>query len=318
MQAVILAAGRGTRLYPITETRTKAMCPVAGKPMVERVMDTLVANGISEFILVISPDDLEIVDYFKNKSRIKAKVKFVDQTEQLGMGHALLQAAPLIHDDFILSSCDNLVEESAIFRMLLMWAGDPPPNGILALLRVGPEELTRMGIVEMDEHKQILRIVEKPTLEEAPSNIGSVPIYMFSHKLVDYLKDIQPSPRGEYELQDAMQNLIEKDGNVMGLLLPKRIDLTHPEDLLRLNIYYLTKGDSRSKMNHNGIQKSSKFIDPVVIDESVSIGENCSIGPNVFIENGAIIGDNVKMDNCVILRESHIQAGFQISNQVIW
>ena len=112
MQAVILAAGRGTRLYPITETRTKAMCPVAGKPIVERVMDTLVVNGISEFILVISPDDSEIIDYFENKSQIKASVRFVQQHEQLGMGHALLQAAPYIHDDFILSSCDNLVDES--------------------------------------------------------------------------------------------------------------------------------------------------------------------------------------------------------------
>ena len=64
MQAVILAAGRGTRLYPITKTRTKAMCPVAGKPIIERVMDTLIAYGISDFILVISPDDSEIVGYF--------------------------------------------------------------------------------------------------------------------------------------------------------------------------------------------------------------------------------------------------------------
>ena len=208
MQAVILAAGRGTRLHPITETRTKAMCPVAGKPMVERVMDTLVATGISEFILVVSPDDLEIVDYFENKSQIKAKIQFVIQEKQLGMGHALLQAAPYIRDDFILSSCDNLVEEKFIIRMLTLWASCPPPHGILALLRVGPKELTRMGVVEMDEENCIIRIVEKPTVEEAPSDLGSVPIYLFSRKLVDYLNKIQPSPRGEYELQDAMQDLI--------------------------------------------------------------------------------------------------------------
>ncbi len=149
MQAVILSAGRGTRLMPITETRTKAMCPVAGKPIVERVMDTLVANGISEFILVTSPDDLEIVEYFEKKSQIEASVQFVHQTEQLGMGHALLQAAPYIYDDFILSSCDNLVEEVAILRMLSLWTSDPPPNGIMALIRVGPDELTRMGVVEI-------------------------------------------------------------------------------------------------------------------------------------------------------------------------
>lgn len=316
MQAVILAAGRGTRLYPITANRTKAMCPVAGKPMVERVMDTLVNNGISEFILVIHPDDLEIVDYFEKKSSIKAKVQFVHQAEQLGMGHALLQAVPLIQDDFILSSCDNLVDDRAILRMLTMWIGNPPPNGLLALLRVGPTELTRMGVVELDEDQRIVRIVEKPTLEEAPSNIGSVPIYLFSCKLIDYLSKIQPSPRGEYELQDAVQELIEKDGEVLGLLLPKRIDLTHPDDLLRLNIHYLKEG--KKKKNLGDLGPNSRFISPVVIDAGVMIGANCVIGPNVYIESGAIIEDDVSMENCVILRDSRIASGTTAKEKIIW
>ncbi len=318
MQAVILAAGRGTRLHPITASRTKAMCPVAGKPIVERVMDMLAVNGVNEFILVISPDDPEIVNYFENKSQIKAKVQFVVQAEQLGMGHALMQAAPYIHNDFILSSCDNLVDENAIRRMLTMWVSDPPPNGILALLQVGSEELTRMGVVELDEKHRIVRIVEKPTLEEAPSNIGSVPIYMFSHTLVDYLSKIQPSPRGEYELQDAMQELIEKDGNVYGLMLRDRIDLTHPADLLRLNLHYLVNGEPQSEMNLDNVSAGTKFVSPVVIDEGVTIGQNCSIGPNVFIESGAIIEAGVKLENCVVLRGSQVQAGNQIKNQVIW
>ena len=318
MQAVILAAGRGTHLHPITENRSKAMCPVAGKPIVERVMDTLTTFGVSEFILVISPDDAEIADYFKHKSQIKAKVQFVNQAEQLGMGHALLQAAAYVHDDFILSSCDSLVDERFIRRMLRKWVSDPPPNGILALLRVGPKELTRMGVVELDEEKRIVRIVEKPTLEEAPSNIGSVPIYMFSYNLLEYLSKIQPSPRGKYELQDAMQELIEKDGNVFGLMLPKRIDLTHPADLLRMNLHYLTNRHPQTEMKLNHVGPGTKFVHPVVVDDGVIIGANCTIGPNVFIESGAAIGDEVKLENCVVLRGSQIQAGVQDSHQVIW
>jgi UDP-N-acetylglucosamine diphosphorylase / glucose-1-phosphate thymidylyltransferase / UDP-N-acetylgalactosamine diphosphorylase / glucosamine-1-phosphate N-acetyltransferase / galactosamine-1-phosphate N-acetyltransferase len=317
MQAVILAAGRGTRLHPITETRTKAMCPVAGKPMVEHVMDSLVANGISEFILVISPDDEEIVDYFQHQSQIEATIQFVPQTEQLGMGHALFQAAPYIQDDFILSSCDNLVDEKAILRMLALWAGYPPPNGILALLRVGPEELTRMGVVEMDAENRIIRIVEKPTLEEAPSNIGSVPIYLFAYKLIEYLNNIQPSPRGEYELQDAMQDLIEKDGYVYGLLLPHRIDLTTPEDLLHLNIYFLARQNPKSKTNSKNFGRNSHIIQPALIEEDVTIGSNCTIGPNVFIEKGSTIEDNVQIETSVVLRGSKISAGSVVREQVI-
>ena len=126
------------------------------------------------------------------------------------------------------------------------------------------------------------------------------------------------SPRGEYELQDAMQELIEKDGNVYGLMLRDRIDLTHPADLLRLNLHYLVNGEPQSEMNLDNVGVSTKFISPVVIDEGVTIGQNCSIGPNVFIESGAIIEDGVKLENCVVLRDSQIQAENQIRNQVIW
>jgi len=318
MQAVILAAGRGTRLYPITKNRTKAMCPIAGKPIVERVMDTLVANGISEFILVISPDDSEILEYFELKSQIEAGIQFVHQGEQLGMGHALLQAAPYIQGDFVLSSCDNLVEEGVILHMLKMWAGDPQPNGVLALLEVGPAELTRMGVVKMDNEQRIICIVEKPTLEEAPSNIGSVPIYLFSNKMVEYLRKIQPSPRGEYELQDAMQELIENDGDVYGLLLPNRIDLTHPVDLLRLNLHFLVKDPPQPDIKMNNFGSGNRFVTPVFFDEDVSIGSDCIIGPNVYIESGAVINNGVRLRNCVILRGSQVNNNAQISDQVFW
>jgi bifunctional UDP-N-acetylglucosamine pyrophosphorylase/glucosamine-1-phosphate N-acetyltransferase len=318
MQAVILAAGRGTRLYPITETRTKAMCPVAGKPIVERVIDTLVANGISEFILVISPNDTEIVNYFKHKSQTEVSITFVHQNKQLGMGHALLQAAPYIKGDFILSSCDNLIEDRAIMRMLTMWSSDPPPNGILALLQVGPDELTRMGVVKMNNEQRILRIVEKPTLEEAPSDIGSVPIYLFSHKLVEYLSKIQPSPRGEYELQDAMNELIEKDGDVYGVLLSNRIDLTLPVDLLKLNLHFIANDQPQTNLDLDDIGSGTRFISPVIVDEDVTIGSDCLIGPNVYIESGTIIKDDVKLENCVVLRGSQVNNGTKVSNQIIW
>jgi len=318
MQAVILAAGRGTRLYPITATRTKAMCPIAGKPMVERVMDTLAANGISDFILVISPDDHEIISYFNQRSKIAAKIQFVQQKEQLGMGHALLQAAPLIEGDFILSSCDNLVENWVISKMLTRWVSDPLPNGILALLRVGPQELTRMGVVEIDEDHHIHRIVEKPSLKEAPSDIGSVPIYLFSSKLIQYLKEIKPSPRGEYELQDAMQELIEVDGGVYGLLLSGRMDLTHPVDLIKMNHHYLREGQFEEGLDPKTLGNGTRISNPVLIDPGVVIGSNCQIGPHVYIERGAVLEDQVTLENAVVLRGSQVKSGTKADNQVIY
>jgi glucose-1-phosphate thymidylyltransferase len=202
--------------------------------------------------------------------------------------------------------------------MLQMWAGEPTPNGILALLRVSPDELTRMGVVEIDDQLRIIRIVEKPTLEEAPSNIGSVPIYLFSHKLVEYLARIQPSPRGEYELQDAMQDLINKDGEVFGLMLPDRIDLTLPSDLLRLNLHFLKKEKLESEIHPKDIAAGTKLTNPVIIDEGVSIGSNCEIGPNVYIEGGADIQNDVILENCVVLRDSVVTSGKIIRDDIIW
>ncbi|HSJ55291.1 MAG TPA: sugar phosphate nucleotidyltransferase, partial [Anaerolineae bacterium] len=104
MQGIILAAGHGSRLQPITLTRSKAMVPILGKPIVERVMEHLLLNGIDDFILVVSPNDRHITRYFRRESRIEADVRFAYQVERLGMGNALMCAAPLITDDFILSA----------------------------------------------------------------------------------------------------------------------------------------------------------------------------------------------------------------------
>ena len=109
MQAVILAAGKGTRLEPLSLTRSKAMMPIVGKPIVERVMEDIAAQGVADFILIVSPEDREIVDYFQTKSRLDVRVRFVEQPERRGMAHALGYAAPLVRENFILSACDNVM-----------------------------------------------------------------------------------------------------------------------------------------------------------------------------------------------------------------
>ena len=117
MQGVILAAGKGSRLHPITLRRSKAMVPVLGKPLVERVMEDMHANGVEDFVLVVSPDDRDIVRYFRAESTIEADVRFVYQVERLGMADALRQAAPLIEEDFFLSACDNLTSAEYVGQM---------------------------------------------------------------------------------------------------------------------------------------------------------------------------------------------------------
>lgn len=315
MQAVILAAGRGKRLHPITAKRTKAMAPVVSKPIIERVMETLIENGIQSFIIVASPDDREIVNYFEGGSHNRREILKIPQPEPLGMGHALLQAVPYLQDDFLLTSCDNLVDPVEIHNMMEYWY-EEQPNAILSTLTVGPEEIVRMGIVEL-KGNQVIRIVEKPSLETAPSNIGSVPLYLFSKHFVPYLSEIKPSPRGEYELQDAIQMLINRDGSVFWYQLSDRLDLTLPEDLLAINIKYL-QNQSQSVSLPDLSGSNTRYIFPVVIEKEVVIGSNCVIGPNVFIEYGCRIGNSVILENVVVLRDRSIPDGKVIRDRVVW
>ncbi|MFN8488462.1 MAG: sugar phosphate nucleotidyltransferase [Caldilineaceae bacterium] len=315
-QGVILAAGRGTRLHPLTLTRTKAMAPVAGKPIVARVMETLIQNGIRDFILLISPDDQEIVPYFQEKFAADAKLQFIVQPQRLGMANALGLAAPYLNGSFIMSACDNLTPSEHVAELLTKFQ-TTQANATLSLMAIDIEQASSTGIIEW-KNGLIQRIVEKPKPEEAPSNISSLPLYVFSPKLLTYLPEVKPSPRREYELQDAIQMLIERDGGVNGVLTPSRVQLTNMADLLALNQYYLEADQAAAQVLSQQIGEGVRLLPPVRIEADVVIGPGCIIGPRVYIEPGCTIGDNVHLTDAVVLRQIKIASDKQMTNAVVY
>jgi len=264
MQGVILAAGKGSRLHPITLRRSKAMVPVLGKPLVERVMEDMHANGVRDFVLVVSPDDRDIARYFRLESTLEADVRFVYQVKRLGMADALRQAAPLINDDFLLSACDNLTSADYVGQMIAAWQREPRPNAVLSLMPVARDRISSTGIVELDG-EWVVRIVEKPSPEEAPSNVSSLPLYCFGSTLLEYLPKVQLSPRGEYELQDAIQMLIEHEGRIRGVFVERRLTVTGPADLLNINRHYLVSGDSSPQLAPHTVGPNTRLITPLHI-----------------------------------------------------
>lgn len=316
MQAVILAAGKGSRLNPITLNRTKAMVPILGKPIVERVMETLAQNGVRRFVLVISREDGEVGTYFKNHSKLDVEIKFVLQTERLGMANALSLAAPHIQDAFILSACDNLTPAEHVSQLLATHRAQEN-HATLSLMEIEPEFASRTGVVDINGSGQITRIVEKPTPEQAPSNIASLPLYVFSHRLLDYLPHVKPSARGEYELQDAIQMLIDRDGRVTGVQTKSRLQLTNAADLLALNRHYLTTGGDKPQLAPRSVGQHTHLITPLRIEEGTTIGPGCVIGPRVYIERNVTIGADVLIKDAVILRNTVIEDGRQIVGEVV-
>jgi len=316
MQGVILAAGKGSRLHPITIKRSKAMMPILGKPIVERVLESIQQSGVREFVLVVSRDDEEIVRYFREECRLDVEIHFVIQEERLGMADALACAAPLIHEDFVLSACDNLVAPTHVGDLVRAWQAQPEMQGLMSLRRVKREELSKLGVVVL-EGERVVRIVEKPRPEEAPSDIASLPLYLFTPRLLDYLPEVSLSARGEYELQDAIQMLIDRDEGVYGLFTDGRLTLTGPEDLLAINRHYLTEGHDRPQLAPFTVGPNTHLITPLRIEEGTIIGSDCVIGPRVYIERDCRIGNGVTIKDAVVLRGSVIEDHALIIGEVV-
>jgi NDP-sugar pyrophosphorylase family protein len=316
MQAVILAAGRGKRLAPVSQYHTKAMAPVAGVPMVQRVMDLVAGQDIHDFVLVVGPDDDEIRRHFHNPETPQGLVRLVDQHDRLGTAHALRMAAPLIDGDFVLSACDNLVPPEHI-AALIDAHGRRGATITLSLMPVAPDAVSATGIVARDGER-ITRIVEKPTPESAPSNISSLPLYVLSREFLPYLDQVQPSPRGEYELQDAFQAVIDAGLLVTGVETPWRRQLTNIGDLLALNCHFLgaTPGGC---LLHSSVELEPDIVlsTPVRLDARTHVGPRTVIGPNVYCAPGARIGADAIVQNALVLAGAPVAAGAMIRDAIV-
>jgi len=316
MQAVILAAGKGSRLHPLTNSRSKAMLPILGKPIVERVIENLAACGLHDFILVVSPEDGEIKEYFQHESTLDIRLRFVHQPRRLGTADALKQAAPLLKEDFILSACDNLVSEEDGQRLISKWSQQRNFQALLSLIRIPMTDTWKTGIVTL-EKDQVTSIIEKPPPDKAPTNISSTPLYCFSTRIMDYLPQVPLSPRGEYELQDAIQMMIDAGENVRGLYLQSRLTLTTPEDLLEINLHFLQREAEDCQIDAQEAGPGTTFEQPVCIEQGVEIGSGCTIGPSVYIEKNVRIGDSVQLENVVVLRQAILPDGVELKDQIV-
>jgi NDP-sugar pyrophosphorylase family protein len=313
MQAVILAAGLGTRLMPVTARRSKAMVPVLGTPLVERALAPIVANGVRDVVLVIGPEDAEIRRHFSKTTSLDVTTRFVVQEHRQGMAHALALAAPLLDGPFVLSACDNLVSAEHARELLDARQG---ADAVLSLLDVEPRNVLRSAAVELDG-RTVLRIVEKPRIEDAPSHTVSLPLYVLPRQLLDILPSVKPSSRGELELQDAIQKLIDSGGRVVGVRATSRQQVSTPGDLLALNRRLLRAGDDNSLVVPERVGHGTCFLPPLRIEGGVSIGDRCELGPDVYLENGCSIGNGVVLRNSLVLRGAHVPDGQRFAGKVL-
>ena len=317
MKALILAAGQGTRLRPVTLTMPKSLVPVANRWLINYAMDSLKKAGLTDIGIVVNSMDSPIVANLRDGSMLGVNIEYIVQEKQLGLAHATALCHEFVGEEpFTVFLGDNIFQDK-MTALLTSFAGSP--NEAAVVLGKVPDP-TRFGIAEID-NGNIVRVVEKP--QAPPSNLAIAGVYLFRSSIFDAIRRIKPSGRNELEITDAIQVLINDGYPVASYELNGWwIDAGKPDAIIMANQLVLEElpytpapengeqieGDS--DVSHRVlVGRNSKIIDsvirgPVIIGKDTIIrdsyvGPYTALGDNVVVE-GSEIEASIVMKDCEI------------------
>lgn len=237
MKAVILAAGAGTRLRPLTERLPKPLLPIAGTPILETLLRGLAGAGVAEVRVVIGHLGALVRRFAGDGRRFGVAVSYTEQVPPRGTADALRQVGDFLDDTTFVLAGDTALTPAHLTR-LRDFHLEHDADATLCLKAVPAELLARTSAVAVAADGRILDLVEKPAPGEEPGPLAAAMVHVHTPLLLDYLGRVGPSPRGELELTSAIRAMLADGRRVLGLELPRPPDLTDPVDLLRLNFPY--------------------------------------------------------------------------------
>jgi glucose-1-phosphate thymidylyltransferase len=305
VKALVLAGGRGTRLRPLTHTAAKQLVPVANRPILFYVLDNLAEIGIREVAIIVSPETRKAVaEAVGDGSRWGFKTEFLLQEEPLGLAHAVRVAHPFLgQSPFVMYLGDNLIG-CGIGEFCEAFAAGKT-DALILLKEV--EDPSSFGVVELDGQGGVLRLVEKP--KHPKSNLALVGIYFFSPEIHKAIDQIQPSWRGEFEITDAIQRLLEMKARVTGHVLKEWwIDTGKKDDLLAANGLVLDQWVRRQI--EGSVDKESQVVGRVTVGRDSKIVRSTVRGP-------ALIGERVLVEDSFLGPFTTIGNGSRIVHSVI-
>ncbi|MBI2902986.1 MAG: glucose-1-phosphate thymidylyltransferase [Candidatus Methylomirabilis oxyfera] len=313
MKALILSGGRGTRLRPITHTSAKQLVPIANKPILFYALEAIAEAQIREVGIVVGETKLEIQEAVGDGGRWGLRVSYIEQEAPLGLAHAVKIAGVFLGDDpFVMYLGDNLVKDG--IRSLVAEFKQLQPNSQILLAKVRDPQ--RFGVAEL-RNGRVVSLEEKPP--NPKSDLALVGVYMFDKTIFEAVHAIKPSSRGELEITDAIQYLIDKGYRVHPHVISGWWkDTGKLEDMLEANRIMLEAITSRVE---GEVDEASQIIGKVIVEEGanivasairgpVIIGKRCRIinsyiGPFTSIYHDTLV-QNSEIEHSIILDHSRI------------
>jgi UDP-N-acetylglucosamine diphosphorylase/glucosamine-1-phosphate N-acetyltransferase len=304
LKAVILAAGEGQRMRPLTANRPKVMLPVAGKPILEHLLTEIKASGIDDFVFVVGYCGKQVRNHFGDGSRWGVHIEYAEQRKQLGTADAVRMVSGVVDGSFLAMNGDHLVNRTDIKKLI------KSKTSTMGVIEVKSAE--GLGILELKDGK-VVGVYEK--VKNPPTLMANPGLYFFTPAIFDAIDKTEKSPRGEYEITDSLKILMQSKTGLRYQVIKSWVELSYAWDLLEANEAIMPglKAENLGEVEPHAVLKGEVSVGKGTVIRSgsyiegpVIIGEDCVIGPNCFIRPFTTIGN-----------KSHIGAASEVKNSII-
>jgi bifunctional UDP-N-acetylglucosamine pyrophosphorylase/glucosamine-1-phosphate N-acetyltransferase len=325
MKALILAAGEGTRLRPLTSNIPKPLITLAGRPYLVHLVEALKDAGIKDQYLLVGWKSNRVKEFFGDGQQMGVELTYLEQKERLGTANAVGVAEGVIEGDFICVNGDVVMAPESLGELVAAFLKDRTP--FMGTVEVA--EPQHYGVVE-HKGKKMVRIVEKPAVPT--SNLINGGIFGLTPEVFSFIHRTERSPRGEFEFTDTL-NMMAAEGDVLVRRIKGEwMDVGYPWELLRANEFLMgrLKRDIRGTVEEGAVLKGNVVVEegatvrsgsyiegPVYISKGCDIGPNCYIRPSTCLGEGVRVGSAVEIKNSIIMKGTHVPHQNYVGDSVI-